>query len=1163
MSKYGIGIYGVDTTRYGDKEAGRTYYASNINALSYGYNSVALVWNSIVPDPADVDRGYSPTHWRLIKSFSGTPDNPIEGTLVYGSTFVPVDNVGGFKNSWVDENISIVDAQVVYSLWVFNGESWINCGEVSTIIVQETETTSLISKWIPKAWLNYSNGFGDATGEVEDNDLYKVLKAYSLIYDRLRAEAKILQQSSSQQQIHNSLLRANLDQLGFGYEPSLGDSYHRSLYKAGNTINALKGTAKSISAYVTGLTHLGNEIVIGHNELLDYNDSSFEESTGHWGVDLGTLVQHTYSGTDSGSAYGDLGVTVNTPVIPLYDPLSPPRMAGFVSLSMPQAPNVANPTPQVSTLSLPAVGLSLTNYGVPVKPKTRYLFSGWVKHLDNSATVAAYITWYTSIGNVISTSATPTTLTTTTSWAEFTSKSDLGRNGVLSPDNAVYATIRVVVTPTTLLASTCLFDLFQLSDASKSLEFEDARKVRVYLRGERENFLHNPDFEEGSGGWIASDNGSFAQDPTVYNTSIYHGSCLGELTVVTPGLAYVSSDWFVVEPGQNYTFSGWISSHYPNIGHVKARIEFSNRESVDKQTQILNDADGYYYENTAYYVDSEPVLLSAHTVLDENGNVIVDAFEPGQPPQYVPTKVNISVTGIAPQYTRDSGMPMAKVSVVLVDGADAEPSWTCYMDGFSVQAATTVVPFFSGNGAPAPVDPVNDLFFPAGDTFWETKNIINLIQNPSFETTDNWTAGSGTTLTTDTGGMAAVRAVLPNGTLENAIGPEPYGPKFGSNIGKVSYTPAVGGSISTTVYLPSPAVGGEDFVVSASVRAAEGIYVISTSGNGASSSNRIEVYQHDQYQWIRIAAVRQLVPGETSFTVTLGITPPPPFFPGGPAGYTIGPTSFFHVDGFQAEYGRIPNGFLDPALPSTHTVDNPGNPSTVMYVGQTQSKNGGKSSFIYNYGVKTARLRDSLSLIMPIGSSWCIKPGIPTEEYPELIESLIPSASFEKDLGSWVGTNASLSRVISRGSLFEEFVTHGAAYALVTSSGTNNATKSFGISTGHVSVLPGRGYYASVAIRPVNSDSLGSYTLRVDFYSASGGLIPVYKTVDNAQVLATDEYRSVTVSITHTDRWAYIAKVLPAFTTLTAAYAILTVTYNPTSYVAGQAFHIDRAVFRE
>ena len=363
----------------------------------------------------------------------------------------------------------------------------------------------------------------------------------------------------------------------------------------------------------------------------------------------------------------------------------------------------------------------------------------------------------------------------------------------------------------------------------------------------------------------------------------------------------------------------------------------------------------------------------------------------------------------------------------------------------------------------------------------------------------------------------------------------------GSYVGEVGLT-AGAGDVSTIMYLPRPAVGGEDFVISAYVQAAEGTYTLSTSGGGVTSSSSYPVLSYAQYQWTRIVNVRTLKPGETSFTLNIAIA--------APSSYSLGATNRFYMDGVMAEYGRIPSKFAsttDPSLSLERT--NPGNLSTSMWLSKAQSTNSGKSSYFSNYAVKYSRLYSTLPLVMPYGSSWEIVPGNPTQTYKaELTESLIPSASFEKDLGSWSGVNSTLTRVYSKGSLAGEFVVQGSAYCKVLTSRTSGSgTFDFGITTANIPVFSNTGYYGSVAIRPENSNSTGDYTLTVNFYSANGDLISTKDSV---------------ATITSLDRWAYLAVIAPASSTDGAAYAVYSVSFNPATFNATQAFHIDRAVFR-
>ena len=109
MAKYSAGVYGV--SKYGERLVNYTYYASSIRALSFAPGVISLYWNSITADPNDP----SPTFWRLIKSYAGTPDNPYDGQLLAGGAF------SAFSNTYVDFAAGSNNAQVNYSIWLFNG----------------------------------------------------------------------------------------------------------------------------------------------------------------------------------------------------------------------------------------------------------------------------------------------------------------------------------------------------------------------------------------------------------------------------------------------------------------------------------------------------------------------------------------------------------------------------------------------------------------------------------------------------------------------------------------------------------------------------------------------------------------------------------------------------------------------------------------------------------------------------------------------------------------------------------------------------------------------------------------------------------------------------------------------------------------------------------
>lgn len=1125
MARYSFTTYGIP--KYGEIENNRSYYNVGLRAWSFNYETISVVWGSVNSDPADLSTAsvvsysvtndvvtintasahnftqnlrvfitgvaeevnglYSidniptttsftfaldtadvaltnltlpgtatigrPTHWKLVKSFAGAPNNPYDGILVDG------DIISNYRLSYIDSQSITEGLEVTYSFWIFNGIKWINCGNTRTVFVDETDTLNKISKWIPRAWLNAS---GDATGEPESvNSLYKTLDAYSFAYDKLRTQADLLLKSSNYKLIPSAILKNKVTDLGFNYEPALGDTYHRALYGVGNFVNSVKGTSGSVSTYTTALTHWTNSIVVGHNLFLDYNDSSFEESLGRWSASAGSFDRHTFATSLAGT-----GVTVSAPSPGLYDILFPPRANAFAHI---HGHNAA------VTLSLPGGSNSPITYGIPVKAGKRYLFTGWfrMKAADKVGTAQARINWYNAAGTLISSESYNSAVTGTIGWQEFNSGSTVGRNGKVAPSTAVYAGVNILFTPSANQAEFFL-DMLQFAEAQYSLEYQDARLIQVVISGEKENLLPNPSFDYGTGGWYSL-NSTLIQDYNPPQNAIIYGDAVAKLTATSDqDRVALVSDWIPVEPGASYAFSIYSSGTAHN---AIARIEFSVPQSADEQTSILTDGDGRYYPTSPYIVDSSPVSLTS-------------------------TSQRLSVVATAPVFSQDSGRPLAKVSVY-IDTADIDDVF--YFDAGLFEQNSVIDAFFTGDGAPIPDNPITETFFNIDDCRWENKKVINFVPNPSLETTTDWTAGTGTTLT-------SVSEVTP---------------LFGVKQGKVSK--AGGGSVTTTVYLPSAAIGGEDVVVSAYVRNKAGTYSISTTGQAI---GLFSVSESNKDEWTRIHVTRILAVGETSFDLTVSLST------------GNGAAAVFYIDGVQAEYGRVPSRFADPAGAETITRANTLATTKSMYLSKAESRGGGKSLYWSTYTDKYVRLFTTLPKVLPYGSTWSLVPGKSLTSFPELEESLIPSASFENDLGTWSGISANLIRSVPRGTLFEETCSHGTAFCRVVST----ASTSFGIVSANIPVESGSGYYASIAIKPENQDAYGIYELTITFYDA----------FDLAVISRTAE-----AEIRRSDRWAYLSTYATSLETNGAVRAVLTVASTPDTPEPGHTFHIDRVVFRQ
>jgi hypothetical protein len=1164
MAKYGSSRYGSGF-KFGEISAISVYYNSGITASLIGYNTISISWSKFSSDPADG----TITHWKLVKSYSGSLDNPDDAIMIAGNTYA------NFITNSLEVLSDTTGKEINYSLWVFNGLKWIACGNAYVVNTVDDNSLIKLSRWIPRVWLN-ANAYltGDAVGEHETGDFLSFLSSFTLEYDVLRTYANLLTQSMSKSYSPSPIIRAKILDYGFEYEPVLGDSYHRSLVGVSNVVNAYKGTYTSLNSYITGLTHWSSKLLHGHNLMLDYNDSSFEESTGRWVASSGTFAAKTFA---------DESLTAPANSLVLFDPITKPRLLGFGQLTTTATTAV--------TLTLPGSS-DITLNGIGVKPNTRYVFSGWVRHRDaNAATVTAVVSWHNIFGTLISTTTTPTALTTTTSWKEFTSKSDSGRNGIKSPANAAFAKVVITVTPASATSSRFAFDLFQFAEYTKSLEFQDAKRIGVAVSGDRVNYIPNGSFESGIGSWSAY-NGTLAIDPTTSLGVTFRSSSSPEITslvlTATGAAPAYSSDWMPVPEGVTLTASAWVMGSAARQATIS--LEFSSQATESAQSSIITDATyGQYYPNTSNinlsqfnttevtnvasdgttvtytasnaFVVGQKVTITGVTPSDFNlkevtiasrtasqftvTNSALGTYEDGGSAYVASTTLSttaanvISTTAIVPPYSKDAGYPLAKVTVYFPNGVATDKFW---LDGVMVTEGTSAKPFFCGTGGVVPTDPNTSTYYSVNDTKWEVKNKYNFASNPSFE---DGTLGSTPTDWAPT-----------TGTLTKVTTDASMGPLYNTHFAKHAVTS--GGQITGNYYLPYPALGGEDFTLSAYVRGSATTYTMTAN----SVSNNTIVAAAQATSWTRIYVTTRLSAGATSgtFTIVAG------------AG-----TTYYHVDGVQAEYGRVITKFVDPLDAATTTFTNPVNTAKTFIAAQSESNGGGKSTWFYNYSVKSNRLNVSASKYTMNGTSWALKTGYPTEAYRDLPESLVLSNSFESDIGEWtLSANTVLSRVLAKGYYFSDTVTHGQAYAIVNYSAVNTTTP-YSMTSDKIYLQPDSGYYASVALRAGNSVSTGdTYTLSVDFYDGNDAIMPVYTDALTGQ-LTTSKFagngttntsvtlstiRSASISTVRQGYWSYLAKTFSAGSIQGAVYAKLKITSTPVSNPAGKSIHVDRIVFR-
>lgn len=765
MAKYGYTLYGL--RKYGQLEGSQIYYSSGIEAMALDYMSIQLMWGTITPDPADP----APTHWKLVRTQSGATDNPERGTTVASGL------IDMFPVQFVDTvPDSLAGNEIYYSIWLFNGIEWVFCGSDSAVAVQNVDSLTRLLRRLPAAWVNNKNNIGDATGGPEsDNDLVVFLSGLLFSYDMQRVQASLLGDVADYRKIPTALLPLAVANVAMPWEPALGDNTARTLYRVGHIINAYKGSRRGVRNYVSALTQWGSSVRIGKNLMLDYNDSSFEESLGKWTCTGGTLTRELYT------------TTFTAPVTSQSYVLFPPRTEAYAHV-------VASPG---AVMSLGNDKLS----GIPVTEGTDYTISGYA-YTETPLDMTWSVIWW-GRDEILSTSSQSFTATTMSEWVQY-------RTNVSAPAGAFYAQLQITFNA----AADARLDMFQFELQTRATHYQDARAVEVTVDADRTNFLLNPAFDNGTGGWYGK-NAYVIQDSDPTVTPVF-GSSVAKIDATGSAPAMIS-EWVPVTPGALYTLSGYATGS----GTAVIRMEFTSPQSATEQISILSDTDGSYFPTNIEVIDSEPVELSATTFR------------------------RIHVTAQSPTLVEDNGPSWAKVSIYFPEGVSGS---SYYADAFLLEQSGQLLSYFQGNGGPAPANPLVDQFIALNDCRWEWHDQTNLINDPLFESAADWTPNSGTTLS----------SVVP-----------PISSYAGNTSLRVQRSSAGTAELSTTVWLENPiAEGGEDVSVSVRIHGFVGQVTIT----GGATSQTFMLPAENVENWSELWLTRITNAGETSFTVTISAT---------------------------------------------------------------------------------------------------------------------------------------------------------------------------------------------------------------------------------------------------------------------------------------------------
>ena len=546
MSRYGINYYGLST--YGSSAAVQ-YVLSSFTAQSRGYGSIRIKWDHPSGAWSNV---------RLIRNSYGYPVNAYDGEVLVNAA---KENDPTFYN---DSTLG-KGAFYYYSLFLYDTltYSWVRAGDVTGVSVKNYNYGTNMYKHIPDIY-KLTQAYV-ASSDWDNDDLYNFLSLFGFQLDHAQTITNLLVNRYDLEKVGGVLIPSLLQQFGLTYEPEIGYQQSRILVRDAVQIGKKKGSAEGLRQFMKAFTGYAvpqpvagtpnpsvDGLVIGENLMLDYNDSSFEESIGQWAssdstatlthlkkmditaVSLTTNVvrliigahnfkvgnkintsgftyplfntlgaQKTITAIDSTSIY--FALTANDVAqLPAYNkstssyPIVIPYPAPWDEpTTLAQYPNrqngilaVKNSTAATATLTLECGLLNSVLKGVPVTTGLNYVFSVYSAAGSTLQGIVLKIKWYSRLGDYLSES---------TGSSVNNAVGDFSARPVVSdgaPANAYYAVpvITIVNAGETALNEYHYFDCAQFEQSASATDFDEARQIHMTLRASRINELLNPHF---------------------------------------------------------------------------------------------------------------------------------------------------------------------------------------------------------------------------------------------------------------------------------------------------------------------------------------------------------------------------------------------------------------------------------------------------------------------------------------------------------------------------------------------------------------------------------------------------------------------------------------------------------------------------------------------
>lgn len=690
MARYGVDYYGL--VPYGSESTAFVEFdASPFTATPIGYSKIRLEWTSPAGDWSRI---------RLVRNTYGFPLSVDDGTIVYDEP--KSFDLGVFDDEGlVPEEIGLKPGiSYHYSLFVFDtqNEVWVKAGNAFGISIKNYGTFDYIYNNLPAVYK--TNNLKVITDTGNNKDLEDFLRVFAVAVDLYKTNADLVRQTYDTSVSYAPIIPVMMQQFGLTFEPELGLQQSRILLRNAAYIDKSKGSLEGIENFVKAFTGYDQVTTPSKNIMLDYNDSSFEESIGRWA----SIARATLSRVTSSTV----------------TPYSEPTLVSPFQNKATGALRVICGSGGDAEF---ACGLSAPKTrGVPVKEGSVYTFSVYSRAASTTRAIYLDMRWYDLNGQELSRAG-------ETNWTNTSSGWTRGSVTDTAPVNCFFMvpTIRIQGSANTEVH---YFDAAQVEESSLGpTTFAEARGITITLKATRVNELENPGFETTLTPWVVT--GATGSRNNVVKDTERNSAFSLLLTSTTNDLVEVSyNDFMPVVAGFWYSASGYVRTGFTGtrsedrLGNWAISWYDANQTLISTSTGTPTNLTEFYNVTEYYRTQGILTVYTAETTTLTVGQSVrlVEFDDPALDGDYTVQTVSgryfqvaaagndIPLTEVAPgSYVQDLTVKFVRNSFSALSPANASyakikfiwdnplTSQTIYLDSCMFERSTIAKPYFDGS----------------------------------------------------------------------------------------------------------------------------------------------------------------------------------------------------------------------------------------------------------------------------------------------------------------------------------------------------------------------------------------------------------------------------------------------------------------------------------